>query len=167
MFVMVPVEEKSLCYFYFMTRAPVTRNYISTELFQAAFWSGLGLDFFELIILVFLIFITSRSQIKEIAISEESAALAFSYSGFAILSLASRLIWLHEPRNSVSFVCILLRNLSVAVVPWYYSVYKVTNQVKKGDQQNHLTDLLEDLGINGIYDFSIAMKCQLPLKYFR
>ena len=65
----------------------------------------------------------------------------------------------------VAFTFIACRNLSTAIICYYYSIHQVNKQLNNstdGEDSN-----LGTIGTLAIEDFDTAMKSEIPVKYFK
>lgn len=169
--IIVPLEEQDVCWFYYLTRSPYQLNYIENWLYLTADYMRYVICFFEMMVLLYYVCKISSMKMNQINIAKESQLITMSWFVLTVLNLVLKRIEKLLPDQQIGiqltiFTILIIRNLAASGIAYYYSVFLV-NRDFQSQLKSKEGELQQNLGTFAIEDFDVAMKSQIPVKYFR
>lgn len=136
--IFVPIEESGICWLYYLTRSPYQLERIDNWLYMSSEVFKYIINVAELLILVYF----ARRKVRrltdeKIDIAKESWLMILSWGMFSLFNLIMQTIGNNKTELTydqekviaiVAFMFIYLRNTSIAVIAFYYSVYKMNSK---------------------------------------
>jgi len=133
--IFVPIEESGICWLYYLTRSPYQLERIENWLYTSSEVFKYLINIAELLVLIYY----SRIKVKrltdeKIDIAKESGLMICSWGFFSLANLVMQTVGNHVPGLSygdeqiiaiTAFSLIYVRNISIAVIAFYFSVYQM------------------------------------------
>ena len=172
--IFVPIEESGICWLYYLTRSPYQLEKIENWLYFSSEAFKYIINSIELLVLLyFLIYKIKKMDAEKIEIAQESRLMILSWFFFSFANMTMQIVSTASQIDDVNvekaiarsaFAFVFCRNISIAMIAFYYSVIK---QIQNYDNQNTNKEDDDKLGMHAIDDFDTAMKSTLPVQYFR
>lgn len=131
--IMVPIEESGICWLYYLTRSPYQLERIDTWLYQSSEFVKYIINVSELLLLIYFARKKVRHMSDDIDIGKESQLMIFFWGFFSFSNLVLQTVANNSKNLSydmekavaiAAFSLIYVRNLSIALIAFYYSVFQ-------------------------------------------
>lgn len=132
--IFVPIEESGICWLYYLTRSPYQLERIENWLYFSSEAFKYIINAIELMVLLyFLIFKIKKMTQEKIEIAQESKLMILSWFFFSFANMTMQIVSSASNIDDVdvekaiaiaAFSFVYARNLSIAIIAFYYSVIK-------------------------------------------
>jgi len=129
--IFVPIVEQDICWLYFLTRAPYQ---LSRSIPSLLYWTAFGMKYAiiigELCAIVYFGCLIRKMKLGVINIVTEFVCITSAWFILDMCHLIARILqyFFSEYRDMLNYFVlafVILRNTSVCVIAYYYSIYKM------------------------------------------